>query len=84
MFDPSTPIPLTMLKACQIEQGVEIRRGDVLIVRVGWTEAYLEQDPHDREEQLKRPGRPSMGVEQGEEILRWHWDHGIAAVATDW
>ncbi|GFZ45961.1 hypothetical protein JCM24511_03694 [Saitozyma sp. JCM 24511] len=82
-FDQTTPITLNMLRGCAEDAGVEFQPGDVLLVRTGWTEAYLALSLEERRKLPERKVRASCGVAQTEDVLRWHWDNGIAAVASD-
>ncbi|KAH7055515.1 putative cyclase-domain-containing protein [Macrophomina phaseolina] len=62
-------------------QGVEFRRGDVLIVRTGYTEAM---EGKSMEEQLQQLMAGSLsGVEGTVEAAKWVWDNHFAAVAGD-
>lgn len=66
--------------------GVELAPGDVLIVRTGWTEGWLSLSPEEQraETEKLRAGEGSIcGVQASEEVMRWHWEKGIAAVASD-
>lgn len=69
-----------MLKGCLASQGNVIEPGDVLCLRTGWTEAFMALS---QEERAKYKPEPDVGVERSEEILKWHWDLGVAAVAGD-
>ena len=62
-------------------QGVEIEPGDVLLLRTGWVAWYRSADEETRNAlpgQLKAPG-----LRPGDDLLRWLWDHHIAAVGAD-
>ncbi|WOO85087.1 uncharacterized protein LOC62_06G008586 [Vanrija pseudolonga] len=83
LFDNTTPIPVSLLQACADAQGVEFRTGDILLVNTGWTKAWYALDEAGREAMPLRSHRACTGVAQGEEMLRWHWERGIAAVASD-
>ncbi|WVQ82262.1 hypothetical protein IAT38_004390 [Cryptococcus sp. DSM 104549] len=76
-------IPVSTLQACADEQGTEILPGDILIVRTGYTEAVIDMSLDERDRLRKREVNASCGVAQGEETLKWHWEKGIAAVASD-
>lgn len=80
-FDNSTPISLDLLEACSKEQGNEFRQGDILLVRTGWTEAFYALSEAQRQHLRSRKG--SCGVSQASEVLEWHWENGIVAVASD-
>lgn len=76
-----------MLKGCVADHGIKFEKGDVLIVRTGFTEAIAGLN----EEQAKKvaddlhngTGAGFVGVDSTEEVMRWHWENGIAAVAGD-
>jgi kynurenine formamidase len=53
----------------------------VLLVRTGYIEAYLAGSPEDRVRYSR--GREFPGLHAGEEMARYLWDSGVAAVATD-
>jgi hypothetical protein len=81
-FDLSTPITLDLLKATAKDEGVAFQPGDICVVRTGWTEAFLSLSDEQREAK-RRSWKGTVGVDQGEEVLRWHWESGIAAVVSD-
>ena len=79
----STAIPFDHLEELVREQGVSFRAGDILFLRAGFTTAY---DALSAEEQRVLPERPApdfLGVEPSARTLRWLWESGFAAVATD-
>lgn len=83
-FD-SHPIPITVLKEIAAENGIVFRQGDVLLVRSGFTKAYLRLSDV---EQLTLGNRESIerkfiGVEGTVEAAEWHWESGFQAVAGD-
>ncbi|WVR09352.1 hypothetical protein IAU60_006418 [Kwoniella sp. DSM 27419] len=82
-FDDSTPVTLDLLEGCAREAGVQFAPGDILLVRTGFTEAFLGLTQAEREELPDRKVRHYCGVAQTEDVLRWHWENGIAAVASD-
>lgn len=64
------------------KQGVTFRRGDVFLIRTGFTEAIEAID--DPEEQAKMASSPdSAGVEDSMDAVRWFWDQHFSAVAGD-
>lgn len=78
----STSISLAHLQACAAEQGVEIKFGDILIVRSGYMDAYVKQ-PRAELERLSKIVPPNLaGVEQSEEMAQWLWTN-FSAVAGD-
>lgn len=77
----TTPITLTHLKQCAADYGVKFAPGDLLIVRSGFTEAFLALT--DEERANYSPLNGAVGVEASEEVMRWIWEQGFAAVAGD-
>lgn len=82
-YDCETTIALdtSTLDAIAAHQGVELRGGDLLLLRTGWAENYVAKSRQERIEFATRNKSP--GLAQREEILRWLWDHQIALVASD-
>jgi len=63
------------------EQKTEIRAGDVLLVRIGWTKAYLAMSAEQKEVLAARTKSP--GIEGTARTAKWLWDSRISAVASD-
>jgi kynurenine formamidase len=74
-------LPVSLLDAALAAQGVEFRRGDIALVRTGWAEWYLSRDAEQRA-LIRAEGR-FTGFVQSEDLLRWVWDRGAAAFASD-
>lgn len=68
-----------MLKGCAEDEGITFEDGDILLVHTGWTKAFMALS---EEQQLASPIE-STGVQRGDDVLRWHWESGFAAVASD-
>ena len=68
-----------MLEGCCKFQNVTVVPGDVLVVRTGWIEALLEHPEEVRSSKMAQ----CTGVSREVAILKWHWEHGVAAVASD-
>lgn len=82
-IDPFANEPVTAddLAAVAAGSGVELRRGDVLCLRFGWTAEY-------RRRLVAGDDMPSAvkawaGLSGAESTARFLWDNGIAAVAAD-
>lgn len=77
-------VPLSVLLAIAKEQRVTFRRGDILFIRIGviqeWETSMTQEDKVAYAEDSKPQ---HAGVEGTEEMLRWIWDEGFAAVAGD-
>lgn len=61
-------------------QGVEFRRGDILIIRTGTTEVLQHPTPEDF---AKLQNFKMAGVHGTEETARWVWNKHFSAVAGD-
>ena len=68
------------LKAVAADQGTEIKFGDILFVRTGFTQEYGPLSDEDK----KKMGTmwQSSGLVQSEETLEWIWSN-FSAVAGD-
>lgn len=82
-FDNTTPISAEILDGCAMESNIDFEPGDILLVRTGWTEAFMALTKEEQEALPVREKRAAVGMAQGSEMLAWHWDNGFAAVVTD-
>lgn len=64
-------------------QKTTFRSGDILFIRTGWTRAYEKLSPTECQQLADYRAPPVIGVKSSEEILRWIWETGFAAVAGD-
>ena len=67
-----------MLQGCAGDQNCQFESGDILLIRTGHVDWRLTMDKAQQEAITE-----TAGIEQTEEVLRWHWDNGFAAVAAD-
>jgi kynurenine formamidase len=74
-------VPLEDLIATLDAQGTKIWPGDVLLVRIGWTKAYLAMEEEQKAELARETKSP--GIEGSRRTARWLWEQHIAAVASD-
>ena len=86
--DSSFTVTPQLLDETASAQGVEVREGDVLCVRVGWIGWYRTLDQSARAELAERSrgslqGFAVPGVGPGPAAAEWLWDHGVAALAVD-
>jgi kynurenine formamidase len=79
----STSIPIEHIKQLVEEQNVTFRPGDILFLRVGFTVAYDSLDAAAQHALICRPAPDYLGVEASVPMLRWLWESGFAAVASD-
>jgi hypothetical protein len=88
-YDPFTRVAIGPddLAAALAAQGTELRAGDILCVRTGWVDKYLALDPGSRaafaDGMQDVTGYDSAGLDASEDMARFLWDSGIAAVAVD-
>jgi kynurenine formamidase len=82
-YDPFTKHAITVsdIKACAKEQGVEFRKGDILIIRSGWIKRHDSCDNAELASHQKEPA--FAGVQQCEEMKEFLHDNYFAAVAGD-
>ncbi|MDQ3107643.1 MAG: cyclase family protein [Actinomycetota bacterium] len=82
-IDPSTSTPITVddLDATLLAEDVTVQTGDILLLRTGWVTWYRSLDRAERDalpQELRAPG-----LRPGQDMLRWLWDHHIAALGVD-
>ncbi len=71
-----------LISALESQNNTQLRYGDILLLRTGFTKTYLSL-PSSELEPLARQAPPNLGgVEQSPALLRWIWDHFLA-VAGD-
>ncbi|MBI5289095.1 MAG: cyclase family protein [Chloroflexi bacterium] len=72
------------LAACARAHNVEIRTGDILLIRTGWLTWYFNTaTPAEREQMADRVQLRAPGLAAGEEMAAYLWDLHIAAIAAD-
>jgi hypothetical protein len=82
-IDPSEGVTITvpLLEATLTKQGVGLRSGDILMLRTGYTDAYLAADGVQRQRQAA--SRHCPGLEGSHAMTEFLWDSGVAAIAAD-
>ena len=83
-YDPFARRAITvdeLLETAQV-QGVEVRYGDILCVRIGWRASYNALSPQERVSY--RDSKIELaGLHAGEDMARFLWDNHITALAAD-
>lgn len=79
----SVGVTVADLEACRVAQGVEIRPGDVLLVRTGWIAWYLQLDAVTRRMISSPANFKAPGLAAGEEMARYLWDLHVVAACSD-
>ena len=80
-FTTNDMIPFEELQETLAEQRTELRAGDALLVRIGWTKAYLAMTPEQKAALAAKTRCP--GIEGTPRVAKWLWDNRIAAAASD-
>ncbi|PHH66350.1 hypothetical protein CDD81_7405 [Ophiocordyceps australis] len=77
-------ITLQALKDMARQEAITFRRGDILLIRSGMVKHW---DTHmkieDKMTHAQETAPSYIGVEGSEDVVRWIWDQGFAAVAGD-
>ncbi|KAF5006325.1 hypothetical protein FDECE_7298 [Fusarium decemcellulare] len=76
-------VEMSHIRAIITENKLEFRQGDILFIRVGYT-AHYNMLSIDAQRALpdRKPGG-LLGLEATKESLRWIWETGFAAIASD-
>lgn len=88
-YDPFSPVAFTPgdITAALDAQGSALRYGDILCVRTGWADKYLTLGADARRDLAATmatvSGFSSAGLAGSEEMSRFLWDSGVAAVPCD-
>ncbi|MGH7985713.1 MAG: cyclase family protein [Candidatus Binataceae bacterium] len=80
-FKRNESIPLEELRETLNAQKTQLRPGDILLIRIGWTQAYLDMSAEEKAELARDTKCP--GIEGSARVARWLWENHIAAVASD-
>lgn len=76
-----TSISVEEIEIIAKSQGTELRPGDILIIRTGWTAWYNAASEADR--RTGTTGDKHIGLEGNEGTVKWLWNKHFAAVASD-
>jgi hypothetical protein len=90
-YDASEAVAITSdeLMACLAEQSrmsnqpSEVRKGDILLIRSGFTRRYLELSDDQGQERGHRMPPKTCGVAQDERMLQFLWEKQVAVVGGD-
>ena len=69
------------LEAVAAHQGTNLRQGDIVIIRSGFTEDLGVANAEEQERMLGT--HSGVGVKGNKESAKWFWNHHFAAVAGD-
>ena len=88
-YDPFDRVAFTPadLASALDAQGTTLQHGDILCVRTGWVDRYLALGPEERRALAAAmeavSGHASAGLAGSEEMSRFLWDAGVAALPCD-
>jgi len=85
-YTVSTVIRPETLSACAKAQGVEVRTGDILLIRTGWLDWYLHTATPEQKQQMAGDAMTQLrtpGIGPDAEMAAYLWDLHPAAVAAD-
>jgi kynurenine formamidase len=75
-------IPISVAAETANAQGVELRPGDILMIRTGWVHYHLrERDAEQRKHDVR--ALRSTGLEPSHETVAWLWDNRFSVVGVD-
>lgn len=85
-YTTATVITKGVLSDCAQDQGLAIETGDILIIRTGWLNWYLNEATAEQKQELAGDPMTDLrfpGIGPDEEMASYLWDLHIAAVAAD-
>ena len=71
------------LEATRKAQNVEVRQGDILLIRSGWMAWYLQASPQDKMAITNMMNLRAPGVAATEDMGEYIWDLHLSAIAGD-
>ncbi len=84
-IDPlsSAAYSLQDLQDALAAQKTELPPGSILLVRTGWTGAYLASSEAQKKAMAPIEALTACGLEPTSAMVGWLWDHRVAAIGTD-
>jgi hypothetical protein len=81
-YEVASSISVELLEDVAAYEGVTFLPGDVLLLRTGWCNYYLNEGSDSFRATFTQAPR-SIGLAQSHEMLGWLWDHRFVMVAAD-
>jgi kynurenine formamidase len=75
-------IDIAQLDATAGDQGLTLESGDLLVIRTGWAQWFLEQASSEQRDTI-RAGKIVTGIAQSTQAIEWFARHEIALAASD-
>lgn len=84
-YDPATSLTISVddLEDCRAATGLAYATGDILLLHTGFLRWYSRQPAHARHALATSQSPHWIGLAHTEEMARYLWNTGCAAVATD-
>lgn len=85
-YTSNTVVTNDTLDACAKAQGVSIQTGDILLVRTGWLEWYLNKTTEEQRTTMAGDAMTQLrapGIGPADDMAEYLWDLHVAAVAGD-
>lgn len=82
-YDTADPIEPSELLECLEDQGTELREGDILLMRTGWMQWYMQQSEEMRARLAQPRDLATPGLRSGEATAEALWNMHIAALGAD-
>lgn len=76
-------VKLSDIKAIAKDCNITFQKGDLLFVRVGVTKEWESWSDEQKEAYATNPKPEHAGVEATTDVLRFLWDEGFSAIASD-
>ncbi len=82
-WDPGAGASVTTSELDEVLQatGHQVQPGDVVLIRLAWTQWWLDASETERDRVRRTTSFP--GLSGSIDTARWLWDHQVAAIATD-
>ena len=71
------------LEGARRAQGVEFEGGDILLVRTGWLEYYMNLPQSEKNKMGSMEGMTACGLSNARETVEWLWNNHVAMLGTD-
>jgi kynurenine formamidase len=84
-IDPLKPEKYTVdeLKGALKAQGSELKPGNIVLVRTGWMQAYLNAPQSVKQSMGALENVRACGLENSRDMVAWLWDNRVAAIGSD-
>lgn len=84
-IDPGENVAYSLsdLRGALEAQDTSVQPGDILLVRTGWLQYYLNASPEAKKQMADLRKLRACGLESSREFAAWLWDNRVAALATD-